>query len=109
MLIISHEKLCVRWCVLVLVLVFHLHVIPSSSQQDFASSPFVKAMLYRTNIVNNRTKELVQTPRPELIADYRDVVMQALVFAQDATGQPLVQLTPVSLEVKKLLELGVFL
>ncbi|CAM9847839.1 unnamed protein product [Discosporangium mesarthrocarpum] len=63
-------------------------------------------MLCRTNIYN-KAGDLVPSPRPDLVLQYKDVVVHSILKAQEATGEPLVQLTPVSLEVKKLIEVGV--
>lgn len=49
--------------------------------QDFASSPFVRAMMYRTAYRNSKG-EAVLSPKPELSERYTDMVMKPLQHAQ---------------------------
>ncbi|CAM9209432.1 unnamed protein product [Scytosiphon promiscuus] len=106
-------RLCEHAC-----LCFHLAGLPGAAsamqvakegcEQDFESSPFVRAMMYRT-AYRNAKGEVVPSPKPELSERYKDLVMKPLQEAQEATGQPLAQLTPVSVEIKALLEKEILL
>lgn len=85
-----------------------INIAKEGCEEDFKSSPFVRAMLYRT-MYKNAAGEVVASPRPELAEKYREDVLEPLMKAQESTGQALLQLTPVSLEIKSLLEQGVLL
>ncbi|CAM9797753.1 unnamed protein product [Ectocarpus sp. 8 AP-2014] len=99
-----------------------MHIAKESCEEDFASSPFVRAMMYRTAYRNSKGEE-VPSPKPELSERYTDMVMKPLQHAQarqhffffsfllpfEATGQHLAQLTPVSVEIKALLEQEILL
>eukprot|EP00752_Nemacystus_decipiens_P018483 g16572.t1 len=85
-----------------------MHIAKEGCEKDFASSPFVRAMMYRT-VFQNANGEAVPSPKPELSEQYKDLVMKPLQEAQEATGLPLAQLTPVSVEIKALLEQEILL
>ncbi|CAN0377648.1 unnamed protein product [Pylaiella littoralis] len=90
-----------------------MHIAREGCEQDFASSPFVRAMMYRT-AYRNAKGEAVPSPKPELSEEYKDLVLKPLQDAQashaaEATGLPLAQLTPVSVEIKTLLEKEILL
>eukprot|EP00904_Undaria_pinnatifida_P000504 jgi/Undpi1/10454/HiC_scaffold_29.g12904.m1 len=85
-----------------------MHIAKEGCEQNFEESPFAKAMLYRTAF-ENTAGETVPHPRPELSEQYKELVWTSLQKAQEATGQSLVELTPVSVEIKTLLEQEILL
>ncbi|CAM9597193.1 unnamed protein product [Laminaria digitata] len=90
-----------------------MHIAKESCEQDFESSPFAKAMLYRTAF-DNEAGDTVPHPKPELSEQYKEVVWTSLQKAQaskheEATKQSLVELTPISVEIKTLLEQEILL
>ncbi|CAN0286755.1 unnamed protein product, partial [Ectocarpus fasciculatus] len=58
-----------------------MHIAKESCEEDFASSPFVRAMVYRTAYRNSKGEE-VPSPKPELSEHYPEMVMKPLQHAQ---------------------------